>query len=442
MTKRRSPGAPMTPAGPDALGRRRFLASLTLGAGGAVFGLGACSDRGGRSSILDALADDRAAATTTPIVPDTVAAAGPSEDRVLVIIELEGGNDGLDTLVPYGDPRYLDHRAGVGVDPDAVLAIDDEVGFNPNLASLHASGGAALEGVGMPDPNLSHFESARRWWRGDMTGTATSATGFLGRLCDHLAGHEPVTGVSIGRGAAPALRSDHAVTLSVPDPWAGGGLTATDWPFAMAARRGLATMASSTDGSPLVRLTRANMGRALDFLDVLADLPDREPDTYPGSQLSFQLQTCARLLAGGTGVRVLHVPWGSFDTHDDHRSAHDRQLLELDQAVAAFRSDLSRAGLAETVLIATTSEFGRRPRENAGGTDHGAASTMLVAGPVVAGRHGQRPSLAALDDDGNLAATVGLDSYYATLAEEWFGVPAGDVLAGRPEPITGLIARR
>ena len=114
------------------------------------------------------------------------------------------------------------------VDIETVLPLDDEVGLNPNLSAFHASGGAVLEGVGMADPDLSHFESARRWWTGDMTGSATFATGFLGRLCDELAGDEAVTGVSIGRGAAPTMRSDHAVTLSVPDPWAGGGLTATD----------------------------------------------------------------------------------------------------------------------------------------------------------------------------------------------------------------------
>ncbi len=427
-----------SPNDPTTMDRRRFLTSLALGAGGAAVGLTACSGDADRDSAFGRIAEEMPQPTATPVIPDTVGPAGPSDDRVLVVIELEGGNDGLDTLVPYGDPRYLDHRPTLAVDLEAVLAIDDEVGFNPNLAAFHASGGAVLEGVGMADPDLSHFESARRWWTGDITGTATVATGFLGRVCDQLAGEEPVTGVSIGRGAAPTMRSDHAVTLSVPDPWAGGGLTATDWPFAMAARRGLATMASSSDGSPLHQLAGVNMNRALDFLDVLGSLPERETDAYPGSQISYQLQTCARLLAGETGVRIIHVPWGAFDTHDDHRGSHDYQLMELDEAVAAFRSDLQTLGLAETTLIATTSEFGRRPAENAGGTDHGTASTMLLAGPVVAGRHGEAPSLGDLDD-GNLIATVGMDAYYATLAESWFGVPSTDVLPGSIAPIEGIV---
>ncbi len=426
------------PAPAHPLDRRRFLQSLALGAGGAALGLSACSD-GGDGLPFASAADEPAPPTATPVPPAPVTAVGPSEDRTLVVIELEGGNDGLDTVIPHNDPRYVDLRATVGVDPETVLPIDDEVGLNPNLAGLHASGVAVLEGVGMADPDLSHFESSRRWWTGDVTGQATFSTGFLGRLCDQLAAEEPVTGVSVGRGASPTMRSDHAVTLSVPDPWAGGGLTATDWPFAMAARQGLATMASSADGAPLRAVTTENMGRALDFLDVLGSLPDRETDAYPGSQISYQLQTCARLLAGDTGIRVLHVPWGSFDTHDDHRGSHDYQLRELDEALTAFRNDLADLGMAETTLIATTSEFGRRPAENSNGTDHGTASTMLLAGPVTAGRHGDAPSLRALDDDGNLVATVGMDEYYATLAEAWFGVAAGDVLPGAPVPIPGLI---
>ncbi len=145
-------------------------------------------------------------------------------------------------------------------------------------------------------------------------------------------------------------------------------------------------------------------------------------------------------MAADVGVRVIHVPWGSFDTHDDHRGSHDYQLMELDQALTAFRADLESLGLAETTLIATTSEFGRRPAENNGGTDHGTASTMLLAGPVIGGRHGQAPSLNDLDD-GNLRATVNMGEYYATLAESWFGVPATEVLPGSPTPVSGLIAR-
>lgn len=420
--------------------RRDFIRAVAIGGAGAALGLTACS---GGDDAPFALGDGPGPEpTATPVTVDPVTAAGPIEGRTLVVIELEGGNDGLDMVVPYNDPRYRDLRPNVGVDPATVLALDDHVGLNPNLGGLHRSGVAVIEGVGIPDPTLSHFESARRWWAGDMTGRSTDATGFLGRLCDQLSATEAVTGVSIGRGATPAMRSEAAVTLSVPDPWAGGGLGDPNWDFAATARQGLATMADTgmASASPLHAATAQSMTTALGFLDVLGDLPDHETEGYPGSQLGWQLQTCSRLLAGNVGVRVFHVPIGGFDTHADHRGTHDYLLMEIDEAVAAFRADLDQLGLSETTLIATTSEFGRRPAENDGGTDHGTAAPMLLAGPVIAGRHGLTPSLAELDDDGNLMPTVTLDEYYATLAEGWFGVPAGEVLPSAPEPIDGVIA--
>jgi uncharacterized protein (DUF1501 family) len=361
--------------------------------------------------------------------------------RTLVVIELQGGHDGLDTLIPYTNGRYFDLRGDLAVDPATVLDLDGEMGLNASLAAFHARNGAVLEGVGMPDPDLSHFESMRRWWAGDMAGRSTVSTGFLGRLCDQLSQDEPVTGISIGRSAAPALRSETAVTLSVPDLWSGGWLLSED-PLIQAARSGLTAMALSSGESGLADLSRANTTKALDFLDYLQDLSDNDSndgDTFPGSEIGYQLMTCARLLNSDAGVRVIHVPWGSFDTHDEHRWNHDAQLLELDEALAAFHQRLDESGLGDTTLVATTSEFGRRPEANAAGTDHGTASTMLLSGPVNGGRHGEAPLLGDLDADGNLKATVGFDRYYATLAESWFGVSSADVLPNSPQPISGII---
>ena len=420
------------------VGRRRFIRNLAVGASGAALGLSACSGSSGPEGS-EGLSQDG----FTPSEAPKQATGRPLTDaagRALVVIELDGGNDGLDTLVPFNSGRYMDLRGNVGVDPSTVLQVDDEMGLNPNLTALHSDGFAVIEGVGMAAPDLSHFESSRRWWQGDMAGTATFATGFLGRLCDSLHADEPVTGVSISRLAAPAMRSEKSVTLSLPDPYGGGWLLSED-PFVEATRQGIGTMALTTEGAtPLTETARANMTRALDFLDLLASLPDREDDDYPGGQLARQLSTCARLMAADAGIRVFHVRWGNFDTHDGHRGSHDNQLLALDEAVAAFRRDLADLGLDGSTLLATTSEFGRRPKENARGTDHGTASTMLLAGPVNQGRHGLNPSLDALDDDGNLVATVGMDEYYATLSESWFGIPSGDVLPNAPTPIPGIVA--
>ena len=144
------------------------------------------------------------------------------------------------------------------------------------------------------------------------------------------------------------------------------------------------------------------------------------------------------MLAAGLGVRVVHVPFDAdFDTHEGHRDRHDELMRDLDASLDAFLTDLDAAGLADRVLVATTSEFGRRPEETGeGGLDHGTASTMLLAGPVDAARLGEPVDYGRLDDDGNVGATVSFDRYQATLAE-WLGVPPGDVLDSAPEPLTG-----
>ncbi len=409
------------------------MQALTIGASGAALGLTGCASASKPTSRGQG---PEPAPTSASSVSPVLAAA-----RTLVIIELQGGHDGLDTLIPYSNGRYFDLRGDLAVDPATVLDLDAEMGLNASLAAFYARNGAVLEGVGMPDPDLSHFESMRRWWAGDMTGRSTVGTGFLGRLCDQLSQDEPVTGISIGRSAAPALRSETAVTLSVPDPWSGGWLLSED-PLIQAARAGLTAMALPSEEPGLAGLSRANTTKALDFLDYLQGLSDNDSDdgdTFPGSEIGYQLMTCARLLNSDAGVRVIHVPWGSFDTHDEHRWSHDAQLLELDEALAAFHQRLDETGLGDTTLVATTSEFGRRPEANAAGTDHGTASTMLLSGPVIGGRHGEAPLLGDLDPDGNLKATVGFDRYYATLAESWFGVPSADVLPNSPEPISGII---
>jgi uncharacterized protein (DUF1501 family) len=143
----------------------------------------------------------------------------------------------------------------------------------------------------------------------------------------------------------------------------------------------------------------------------------------------------ARLLAADYGTRIVHVPMRSdFDTHEDHVSRHASLMDELAAALDAFHRDLDRLGISDRVLVMTTSEFGRRAGDNgSGGLDHGTASVALVTGPVTPGRYGQPPSLTELDENDNLVATVGFDSYYGSIAEGWFGVPAGDLFDTTPE---------
>jgi uncharacterized protein (DUF1501 family) len=419
----------------EPLDRRQFLRYLGAGAGAATLGVAACSnetssgDRAGTPAASGAAEGSQGPA----------ASPAPSTDRVLLVIELMGGNDGVDMLLPHDHGAYWDLRPTIGLDPATLLALDDDFAMPGTLANLHERGLAWVPGVGTPRPDLSHFEAMRRWWEGDPSGENPQATGFFGRLCDVLDVGAPVTGISLGSGPSPALRSRTAVTLALPDASSGGWLLGED-PYVTSVRTGLAALATGGDDpEPLFGVARRGVAQAIDFLDLLRYLPESTAE-YPGGALSNQLSLAARLLSAGADVRVLHVPWGDFDTHDGHRYRHDANMAELDGTLHAFFTELEANGIADRVLVATISEFGRRGAENAGGLDHGAASVAFLAGPVNTGVHSEYPSLTNLDDNGDLKATVDMREYYATLAEGWFGIPAGDVLPGGGTAITSVLA--
>jgi uncharacterized protein (DUF1501 family) len=282
-----------------------------------------------------------------------------------------------------------------------------------------------------------------RWWAGDERGSKGLATGFLGRVCDALDDGAPVTGVSLA-GATPALLSAKAVTLAMPAVDRLAWLRDDD-AWSRNLRRGLADLAITGPGEPASGvLARTGLARTLEFGALLDGLDDEDepdaPDRYPGTPIGGQLRLAATLLDARSGIRVVHASMGGFDTHSGQRGSHDERMRELGEALAAFAADLDRLDLAGSVLVATTSEFGRRVQENDSGTDHGTASCALLLGPVRAGLHGEPPSLTELDDDDNLRATATLEQYYATLAQTWFGIDADRLLPTRPAPIAGILA--
>jgi uncharacterized protein (DUF1501 family) len=374
--------------------------------------------------------------------------AGGTDQRTLVVIELSGGNDGLSTLVPHGIPGYYDLRTTTAVAADELVGFDDETGLHPSLARVGARGLAVVQGVGSWRPDGSHFEMMRRWWAGDNDGTAGHTTGFLGRLADAIGDPAaPAVALTIGAANHPALVSRRVSTLALPTADATGYLVGADPDDVLQSsfQRALHAFgaAPADDGTVLGRLRQVGH-RTIEFAGAIDGLADHEDDAdaleYPGSTLGEGLRLAADLVAADNGVRIIHVPMGAdFDTHDDHLGRCAALLDEFDVAVDAFLTDLDRRGLAGSVLVMTTSEFGRRARDNgSSGLDHGTASMAVLLGPVAAGRFGAMPSLLDLDDDDNLVATVGLDSYYATVAEGWFGVPASEVLTGRPEILGGI----
>lgn len=403
----------------------------------------------GASAPLIAACTKTEEAAFTPNVPTSTATFGSEGDaqpeatgrrldgavdsRILVLVDLQGGNDGLSTVVPAGSGRYYDLRPDLGVQ-DA-LEIDDEVGLHPNLARLHARGVATVEGVGPVDGDLSHFAMAARWERGDVNGQHSLRTGFLGRLADTLDDGSPLVGASMG-GPTSWLTNATAATLSLGgrgDLWF---LQPTDWNEAAAFQAGLRRLGENREGrAGLISQSHTQL------LDLAAALPDESDDEIDweqpmlaeGGELGQQLFLAADLIEADLGMRIVYARLGGFDTHDDHMYAHPQLMGQLDAAIDGFLGRMDDAGRAEDVLVATTSEFGRRVPENGRGLDHGSASTMLLAGAVPTGRFGEPPSIDDLDEDDNLRVTVPFDRYLGTLAESWLGVEAASVLPSEPD---------
>jgi uncharacterized protein (DUF1501 family) len=405
---------------PQLISRRHFLALAGIGGGAALVG---CRSGGGPATSVEG----GAAATRVGVA-----------QRALVVIELSGGNDGLAMAPPLESSRLHALRPTIAHDDADLLHLGAGLGLHPALARLHERGVGVVHGIGSRAPDLSHFEMLRRWWTGDPDGTNGLPTGFLGRLCDALDEGAPVTGVSIGGASTPALLSESAGTIGLPDPGWLWWLNETDDDALRAFQDGLAAMAATdrADGAALA-LARSGIAGGLRVGDLVADIPTTTG--YPASDVGAKLALASHLLTADVGVRVVHLTMGGdFDTHEGQRERHDSLMAELDEGVDTFLADLEAQSWGDRVLVATTSEFGRRPEENdSAGVDHGTASVALLAGAVRGVRVGEPPSLDDLDGDGNLVATAGLDRYYATLAE-WFEVPPARVLPGDPEAFSLL----
>ncbi len=418
--------------------RRQFLTGL-----GAVITLTACSKQAvtvyTRSTTIPTSV--LTPGTSSRPLPTPPPGTAPVADRTLVVVELGGGNDSLSTVVPLTE-RYRDLRPTTAVtDP---IALDREIGLHPNLATvadLYSRGQVAIvEGLGMADPDLSHFVSMRRWWDGT---DRPDHTGWLGRYLDATVGYDDVlAGVSIGPSPSPAMMGNASFVVAVADasglardfPWwvddvrdftgIWAGFAPASVPVAELdpVRRAIATTAGAQ-----LELARSlgPLGRTLERLDL---------DTY---RLSGQLALAGGLVASEVRPQVIYVHGATdFDTHEDQVARHGELMAELDLGLARFFDLVDEAGVGDRVVVMTTSEFGRRAADNDGGTDHGTAATHFVVGPAVqGGRYGETPSLRRLDADGNLIPTVDFRSLYASVLEGWLGAGAEDILRGSYESL-------
>ena len=368
----------------------------------------------------------------------TAAAAGRSDGPILVVVQMGGGNDGLNTLVPFTRDEYYRARPKLAVPQQSVLRVNGELGFHPGLKPLKAlfddGRMAVVQGVGYPNPDRSHFRSMEIWHTADPNGNGPR-TGWLGRLFDsECPTCGPTTGVAMLGAEMPLAMqgaSGRAVVLDSPQgfgfqPVSGAGTQEVE------AFRQL--MQPVPGEEPMVDfLTHTAMDAILagdEIRKVAGHLSDS--GTYPRDPFSLKLRLVSELISAGAPTRVYYVGLGGFDTHAAQEGRHDRLLEQLGQGLDAFVKDLTQKGLLDRVLVMTFSEFGRRVAENAsGGTDHGAAAPMLLIGSAVKpGIHGQHPSLTDLDQ-GDLKFQVDFRSVYATVLEQWMGVGSQPILGDR-----------
>ena len=376
--------------------------------------------QGVRLTALGALAPGLGA------LPSRRGGSSAADAPALVVVQLTGGNDGLNTVVPHGQDAYYRLRPTLAQKPSAVHRLDDDVALHPSLgglAGLYREGALTVaHGVGHPAGNRSHFRSMEIWHTAEPFAPA-GRVGWLGHLADQLLAAAPGSLPALAVGGAVSPLSMRGAAASPPAIQDERGFRLPAASRAIAGARGAIVDAERGVEGDLGFLRRAARV-SYDAAERMAALADRPgAPEYPGTDLARRLRLVARLVRGGFGARVFQVELGGFDTHASQGAQHARLLAELDGALAAFQRDLTEGGRADDVVTMVFSEFGRRARENGSrGTDHGRGNPVLfLGGPVVGGQVGQRPDLDRLVD-GDVPSTTDFRGLYRQLEEDWMGL--------------------
>ena len=409
--------------GPRALNRRRFLQLGAAIAAGTV----ATSQLGPIRRILGGATAD---------------AGDASKDGIVVMVYLDGGNDGMNTLVPIADNRYHDLRRTLAVAPEATLPVDTNYGMHPSLSFLHQKWRegtlAFVRGVGYAPPNLSHFSSVDYWNAGQGAAASsmqsTPQSGWLGRWTDNRGAANLFQSATIGNQVPIMMRGTSTSSLLIPlVPAALLGATDTDlnerW-----VSNALRSIAASPTGTGVLGDTIAR--RTVRALDAAPGVATVWNNAITGTPIGRQLLMAANLLNAGVGTRVVSVGFDGFDTHASQAVTHQNLLKDLDAALAGFFQRLDPT-FANRVTLMTFSEFGRRGAANdSNGTDHGTSSVAMVLGQNVAGGlYGEDPGLVNLDSSGNPGVTVDFRRMYATVLSGWLASDAVQVIGAAHEPL-------
>lgn len=387
-----------------------------------------------RRYFLQAAAAAGGATMLPAMFADMAGAATPlgAGQGVLVIVWMEGGNDGLNTVVPINDGVYYDLRGSTAISPSAALGIGNGRGLHPQLGyvqSLFQQGQVAvIDGVGEANNDLSHFESAARWMDG-RSGSGPHTSGWIGRYLDGLPGNDPFHAVHIGRSVPLQMQGNRRNATAVPVQANGlfNPAAASD-----VDRRQMAAvdaMAAGSTGLGELGDALAEAGRT--SLAVASRLAPVYDPALPDGDFTPDMILAARLINANLGLRVINVSYGDFDGHAGHPTMHASRMQEFNAGLQAFHQSLD-GRFADRTLVLTLSEFGRRPKaNNSSGTDHGSASTLLAIGPKVQGGfHGAYPSLGDRDRQGNPKATVDFRAVYANVLDTWLAGDSNQILGG------------
>ncbi len=364
-----------------------------------------------------------------------------SNDNILVVVQMSGGNDGLNTVIPYSNEVYHKSRKNIGIS-SRFHKLDDNLALNPGMGEFKklfdAGKLAIVNGCGYPQPSRSHFRSMEIWQTANPT--ESEPCGWLGHYLDHAIRGTSVDNslraINIGSELPQALVAEAAPVASIQSMEdfrvrfdAGSEFDPK------AADKILRDLNAVRDQSPALQFLSRQATNAILTADQMSHLKGYKPDAqYPYSGLGQHLRLIAQLIAGNFGTKLFYCETGGFDTHANQIYAHEAALTQVSSSIGAFMTDLEAKGMADKVTILCFSEFGRRVAENnSNGTDHGTSGpVVLIGGKVKGGLHGSYPSLIDLDS-GDLKYTTDFRRVYATLLEQWLNVNSVDVLKNRFE---------
>ena len=366
-------------------------------------------------------------------------------DRSVVVIELIGGNDGLNTVIPYNNGLYHDFRSGIGIPQEEVLKIDDDLGLNPNMApfkSLWDQGKLAIiNGIGYPSPNRSHFRSRDVWYTAEPERLGT--VGWLGAAIRDLdpQGENVLTGVNIGRGLPRALVCKGVPVVSVANLETYGLLPdVQDDQMRQHALEAFSRIYGPGEATDTVAQVLAETGaQALQSADRLRTAPEKYSSSveYGDSLIAQNLRNTAQVICAGLGTRVYYTQFGNFDTHSAELLVHSKVWQDVSTAVSDFTEDLKEHGLEDDTVVLVFSEFGRRIKDNGTGTDHGSGGVAFVVGNSVnGGFYGEYPSLQEKDQvEGDLHFSNDFRCTYSAILDKWLGLDPDPIVNGQFEQL-------